>query len=443
MEAGTRELVVSVVREHAEALLRVARRYTSCGADAEDAYQRALEIFVKNAHRLDPAGAHKWLYVVVRHEALAVRRSRSSLVGVEDESTLDALDDARHVASVEERSERFDELSRAAEALQRLKPQEVTALWLKAEGLSYDEIAERQGWSYTKVNRCITEGRRAFLRRYAGIEAGEECERWTDTLSAIADGEATQQQLLDARPHLRNCPSCRATLAAMQRSGKAVASLLPAAPLVATLAGTEPDAAATGLAELVASLPDGAASATESLQQRAASVAASLHDRAAALAASLQERATAAALKAQAAADAAVSGKLAVVAASTALLAGGGVAVERNVGEDSARAEAPPPVAVQAARTPAAAPQPSGGEREAGSPIASAASGEPRGPAERRGPADDPPPDAAFAPEAQAPPRSTPAPPRPPARRAREADEADRAEEGAEFGLLAPARPRP
>ena len=136
MEAGTRDLVVSVVSEHAESLLRVARRYTACAADAEDAYQRALEIFVRNAGRLEPEAAHRWLHVVVRNEALAVRRARSTLVGVEEEAALDALDDARHVASVEERSERFEEMQRAAEALQRLKPQEVTALWLKAQGLS-------------------------------------------------------------------------------------------------------------------------------------------------------------------------------------------------------------------------------------------------------------------------------------------------------------------
>jgi hypothetical protein len=31
---------------------------------------------------------------------------------------------------------------------------------------------------FTKVNRCITEGRRAFLTRYARIEGGDERERW-------------------------------------------------------------------------------------------------------------------------------------------------------------------------------------------------------------------------------------------------------------------------
>jgi hypothetical protein len=33
------------------------------------------------------------------------------------------------------------------------------------------------GWSYTKVNPCLTEGRKALLARVEGIEAGAECER--------------------------------------------------------------------------------------------------------------------------------------------------------------------------------------------------------------------------------------------------------------------------
>jgi DNA-directed RNA polymerase specialized sigma24 family protein len=48
-----------VVAEHAEALLRVARRYTGCAADAEDAYQPALEVFCTRADRLDAETAYK------------------------------------------------------------------------------------------------------------------------------------------------------------------------------------------------------------------------------------------------------------------------------------------------------------------------------------------------------------------------------------------------
>ncbi len=41
---------------------------------------------------------------------------------------------------------------RAAEAVKRCKPQEVTALVLKAQGLGYAEIAEHEGWTSTKVS---------------------------------------------------------------------------------------------------------------------------------------------------------------------------------------------------------------------------------------------------------------------------------------------------
>jgi RNA polymerase sigma factor (sigma-70 family) len=315
MEAGARDLVVTVVQEHAESLLRVARRYTGCDSDAEDAYQRTLEIFVKNAHRLDPAAAHKWVHTVCKHEALEVRRQRAKLVGVEDEAALDALDDGRHLASVEERSERFEELTRAAEALRRCKPHEVTALVLKAQGLSYNEIAEREGWTYTKVNRCLTEGRRAFLARFAGIESGAECERWAPVLSAMADGEASASDVMEVRPHLRNCPSCRAMLGGMRRAPAEAAALVPLG-------------AGGGLFARFAELVLGA-----------------------------QERVVAPLVKAQSMVEAAGGAKVAAVAASAAAIAGGGVAVQQTAGEEPARA-ADRPAASAPAKTapPVAAP---------------------------------------------------------------------------------------
>ena len=60
-----------------------------------------------------------------------------------------------------------------------------------------------------------------------GIEAGVECARWQPVLSAIADGEATAAQITDARPHLRNCPACRATLRGLQGSARPLAAVLP------------------------------------------------------------------------------------------------------------------------------------------------------------------------------------------------------------------------
>ena len=202
------ELVLATIAAHAPSLLGTARRYSLCADDAQDAYQRALEIFLRRAEAVDPDHAVGWLRTVVRHEALAVRAGRLRLVGAA-EVDLDR-EEAAHLVGAEERAADREHAERAAEALQRLKPQETRALLLKARGYSYREICEITGWTYTKVNRCLTEGRRAFLDRFDQIASGRECARWTSALSALADGEATPEDLAGVRPHLRACAGCRA-----------------------------------------------------------------------------------------------------------------------------------------------------------------------------------------------------------------------------------------
>ena len=145
------DLVVETITRHAAALLRTARRHSLCLDDAHDAYQRALEIFLRRAGTLRRETVVAWLHTVVKHEAMAVREARQRLVASEDVD-LDAHESGGEL-SPHERVVSFDRAARAAEALGRLKPQEVTALWLKAQGLSYQEIAERQSWTYTKVSR--------------------------------------------------------------------------------------------------------------------------------------------------------------------------------------------------------------------------------------------------------------------------------------------------
>ena len=288
------QLVLEVLREHADSLLRVARRHSLCQDDAHDAYQRAAEIFLRHAQRLDAAEAYKWIHTVTKHEAMRVRQSRLRLVGSEDVD-FDARE-APDLPAPEERVLRFERLTRSAEALQRLKPQELRALWLKAQGHSYAEIAELQGWTYTKVNRCITEGRRSFLERYEGIESGAECRRWEPVISAMVDGEATAAQVTQIRPHLRNCPACRATLRSMRESGPGLAALLP-------------------LPAVAVAVPHAAhhAEATGSLFVRA------------------YEYVGGHVLRVQDAIEATAGGKVAAVAASAAAIAGGGVAVQHAV----------------------------------------------------------------------------------------------------------------
>ena len=209
--------MIATITRHAESVLRLARRHSICADDAQDAYQRAVEIFLRHAHRLDPKRAP----ALAAHGRQARGHGRPPRarpdVGPE-EVDLDTFE-ARTSPSPEEQVLSFEHITRSAEALQRLKPNEVRALWLKAAGNSYAEICEQTGWTYTKVNRCLAEGRKRFLERYAGIETGEECQRWQPILSAIVDGEATSEQLVDIRPHLRNCGACQATIRELHAAG--------------------------------------------------------------------------------------------------------------------------------------------------------------------------------------------------------------------------------
>ncbi len=154
------------------------------------------------------------------------------------------------------------------------------------------------------MNRCLTEGRRSFLSRYATIESGAECELWLPVMSAIVDGEASSEQLMALRPHLRNCPGCRATLKTLQGSSEPLAAVLPI-PLMGAIAGREDQL-------------------TNLITRAYETIVGGFH-----------ERAIHSFTKAQTVVEAASAGKLAAVAASAAsaaAVAGGGyAAVERKV----------------------------------------------------------------------------------------------------------------
>ncbi|HKG02949.1 MAG TPA: sigma-70 family RNA polymerase sigma factor [Conexibacter sp.] len=304
-EDSAEDATLQLVQEHAAELLRFARRFSHCPDDAHDAYQRAVEILVRRMRVDPPAQPLSWMRTVLRHEALAVRGERDQLVG-RLEIDLDRHED-RAVTDPAEHVVGHERLRHTAEALRRLKPQEVTALVLRAEGLSYREICIRTGWSYTRANRAITEGRRALLERLGAIESGAECTRWLPLLSALADGEATAHDLAELRPHLRSCPGCRATLRDAHAVPEQVAMLVPPAVIDAAIHGPS------------GSLPGHVEVALHAAVERATMLAARVHG----------------------AFEALPGVKLAAVAASTAAIAGGGVALEQATTHDRPAADRP------------------------------------------------------------------------------------------------------
>jgi RNA polymerase sigma factor (sigma-70 family) len=172
-EAAARVARAAALLERHEARLRrVASRYSSCEADAEDAFQRAAEVLLRKGPAVEQRRLLAWMHTVTRREALAVGRARPRLIarrpGAEREPAdpLDALACERPGPDLQ--LERRERAAAAARALARLKPQERRAIALQAAGCSYAEIQAITGWTYTKVNRCLAEGRET-LRRLAPL----------------------------------------------------------------------------------------------------------------------------------------------------------------------------------------------------------------------------------------------------------------------------------
>jgi RNA polymerase sigma factor (sigma-70 family) len=288
------EAALALLARHGAQILATARRYAANAEDAEDAYQRGLEILLTKAPTTREEELVPWLKTVVKHEAFALRRQRERFTPVTGDG--EPIERGTGAAATHEQAERYERLSQSAEALSRLKPQEIRCLVLRAQGLSYREICETTGFTYTKVNRCLTEGRQALAGRLAGIEEGAECARLAPLLSALADGEADAATVARLRPHLKTCLTCRARLREYRAAPSRVAALMP----VAAVSPAKAD-------ELLAWA-----------QQKADALLAATHHKAAALG----ERA-------QTAAELVTGQKVAALAASAAALAGGGTAVDQ------------------------------------------------------------------------------------------------------------------
>jgi RNA polymerase sigma factor (sigma-70 family) len=231
--AARKRVAIEMVAKHERALRRTARRYSICVEDAEDAFQRALEILLTKAPPGEARELVRWMQTVTKHEALAVRRNRERHLGAPPPpgDAGETLDWATLIpssgAGPAERAERHEEIARSREALQTLKPAELRALTLLAEGYSYAEIGEITGWTRTKINRSLAEGRERFRAFLTRSEAGERCTEVRPLLSAFCDGEASAAEAATLREHLRVCAHCRAAMRAYRAAPQAARALLP------------------------------------------------------------------------------------------------------------------------------------------------------------------------------------------------------------------------
>jgi RNA polymerase sigma factor (sigma-70 family) len=242
-DAARKRAAIEMIAEHEGTLKRTARRYSLDAEDAEDAYQRALEIALTKAPTTDPRELIRWTQTVTKHEALALRQSRERLLGYGGPKApggggpdlvalLPAAGD-----SPEEQVERREAIARSREALQALKPAELRALGLLAQGYSYAEIGELTGFSQTKINRVLAEGRDRFRSLVSSSEDGSRCRQLRPLLSAFCDGEASSRDAATVREHLRACGRCRSTMRAYRAAPRIAVALAPALPPSRSLLG--------------------------------------------------------------------------------------------------------------------------------------------------------------------------------------------------------------
>ena len=152
-DRARRFAVGRLVERHGEELLATARRYAASREDAEDAYQRAIEIVLARAPAVSDEDLVPWTKTVIKHEAYAIWRGRERVISATGEQAFE--EEPSRAPTPDEQVQRIERLHHGAEAIKRLKPQEVRCLLLRAEGHSYRQICEITGWTYTKVNRAV------------------------------------------------------------------------------------------------------------------------------------------------------------------------------------------------------------------------------------------------------------------------------------------------
>ena len=161
--AEVAELAVALYREHGGYLMAIATRNAGGSVPVgEEALQEAMISFLRAFDPGRGAPPLAWLTLTLKRECWRrygrerYDRRLDHEVGEDDEpgTMLEQLP-----SPGESLEERLAGLHEGRLRLGRLRPDERTGLGLFAAGFSYKEIGARQGWTYTKVNRCIREGR--------------------------------------------------------------------------------------------------------------------------------------------------------------------------------------------------------------------------------------------------------------------------------------------
>ena len=236
-DADARRRLCLAAMAGAPGLLRYAARFAPSLEDAEDAYQRGMEVALTKG----PIGTQDefiaWLHVVIRNEAttMARRRGRETPAGDDIQVAVDSRGhEAREPAAVAEWRERYRTLQ---DAMTSLNEAERVCLLLRTAGVSRAEIGSMTGYTDRKVERSIVRARKRLHAWHLDLATGEKCQKVQDALERVADREADDRERRMVSRHVRHCGACRATLRARRETNAGITVLVPVAVVGAAAAG--------------------------------------------------------------------------------------------------------------------------------------------------------------------------------------------------------------
>jgi len=164
----TRKILETLLAKHSGALKRQAIRHSQRPEGAEEALQDACVQFLAHFEGATLEHALPWMLLTIKRCAWAIAQVEKR-TPAERLAPTDCADPAEQRWTVRDErpetaafAERRLEHAETVAHLEALKPDERKALLLLGLGCSYQEIGALRGWTYTKVNRCICEGRAAL-----------------------------------------------------------------------------------------------------------------------------------------------------------------------------------------------------------------------------------------------------------------------------------------
>jgi RNA polymerase sigma factor (sigma-70 family) len=315
---GNQAAFETLVARYQSRLLAFCRHMLNSKEDAEDVLQ---EVFAAgfNAMVADdrPINVRPWLYRIARNRSLNHLR-RQTAIGV------DSMDVhlAEHGQTTADKVHKREEFRQLIGDVQELPETQRTALLLREiDALSYDQIADVMETTVPSVKSLL-------VRARVGLAEMSEARRLTCEEVRLELGEVAEgltRMTPPVRRHLKACDRCAAFRQQLKETNKALASVMPVAPLLFFKKFV--------LAQLGTTASAGGASA-------AATAAAA-------------STASAGAASALSATVGTIASKTAAGLAAAAIVTAGAVEVDRATNRAT---PAPQPVQVAAAVRPAAAP---------------------------------------------------------------------------------------